>query len=109
MVALATGRAGGETIAIGAESVLSFEDRLPDVTKEIARARREGLAVVLAAATKGEREHVERLLAEYEIEHQGKAEDVVSPLAPGACRVVSGGPRSGFLFRAGGRSPSHGG
>ena len=101
-VALAPAVPAGETIPIGAESVLSFEDRLPDVTKEIARARRDGLAVVLAAATKGEREHVERLLAEYEIEHQGKAEDVVSPLAPGACRVLSGGPRSGFLFRPAG-------
>ncbi|MGZ6971241.1 MAG: hypothetical protein ACXVID_06230, partial [Thermoanaerobaculia bacterium] len=102
LVALAPAVPVGETIAIGAESVLSFEDRLPDATKEISRARKDGLAVLLAAATKGEREHVERLLAEYEIEHQGKAEDVVSPLAPGACRVVSGGPRSGFLFRPAG-------
>jgi transcription-repair coupling factor (superfamily II helicase) len=102
LVALAAAVPAGETIAIGAESVLSFEDRLPDATKEIARARKDGLAVLLAAATKGEREHVERLLAEYEVEHQGKAEDVVSPLAPGACRVVSGGPRSGFLFRPAG-------
>ncbi len=102
LVALAAAVPVGETIAIGAESVLSYEDRLPDVTKEISRARKDGLAVLLAAATKGEREHVERLLAEYEIEHQGKAEDVVSPLAPGACRVVSGGPRSGFLFRPAG-------
>ncbi|MCM3876602.1 MAG: hypothetical protein NEA02_09300, partial [Thermoanaerobaculia bacterium] len=102
LVALAPAVPAGDTIAIGAESVLSFEDRLPDVVKEVGRARKDGLAVLLAAATKGEREHVERLLAEYEIEHQGKSADVVSPLAPGACRVVSGGPRSGFLFRAAG-------
>ncbi len=102
LVALAPAVPLGDTIAIGAESVLSFEDRLPDVVKEVARARKDGLAVLLAAATKGEREHVERLLGEYEIEHQGRTEDVVSPLAPGACRVVSGGPRTGFLFRPAG-------
>ena len=102
LVALAPAVPAGDTIAIGAESVLSFEDRLPDVVKEVSRARKDGLAVLLAAATKGEREHVERLLDEYEIEHQGKSEDVVSPLASGACRVVSGGPRSGFLFRSAG-------
>jgi transcription-repair coupling factor (superfamily II helicase) len=102
LVALAPAVPAGDTIAIGAESVLSFEDRLPDVVKEVSRARKDGLAVLLAAQTKGEREHVERLLDEYEIEHQGKGEDVVSPLAPGACRVVSGGPRSGFLFRPAG-------
>ncbi|HEX7528257.1 MAG TPA: CarD family transcriptional regulator [Thermoanaerobaculia bacterium] len=102
LVALAPAVPAGDTIAIGAESVLSFEDRLPDVVKEISRARKDGLAVLLAAQAKGEREHVERLLDEYEIEHQGKSEDAVSPLAPGACRLVSGGPRSGFLFRAAG-------
>ncbi len=92
----------GETVAIGAESVLSFEDRLPDAPKEIARARKDGLAVVLSAVSKGEREHVERLLAEYEVDHQGADSDPTSPLAPGACRVVSGGPRTGFLFRSAG-------
>jgi transcription-repair coupling factor (superfamily II helicase) len=102
LVAFAPAVPAGETIALGSESVLSFEDRLPDVPKEIARARKDGLAVLLSAQTKGEREHVERLLDEYEVDHQGKGEDVVSPLAPGACRVVSGGPRSGFLFRPGG-------
>ena len=52
---------------------------------------------------------MERLLAEYEIEHQGKAEDVVSPLAPGACRVRLGRPALGVPVPSGGRSPSHGG
>ena len=89
----------GEVIALGAESVVSFEDRIPDAPKEIARARREGLAVLLAAPTKGEREHLERLLAEYEVDHAAAA---VSPLAPGSCRIVDGGPSSGFAFRAAG-------
>ncbi len=102
LVVFAPAVPAGDTIAIGAESVLSFEDRLPDVVKEVGRARKDGLAVLLAAATKGEREHVERLLNEYEIKHQGTSGDAVSPLAPGACRVVSGGPRSGFLFRPAG-------
>ena len=102
LVALAPAVPAGEKIAVGAESVLTFEDRLPDIVKEVSRARKDGLAVLLSAQTKGEREHVERLLDEYEIEHQGKSEDVISPLAPGACRVVSGGPRSGFLFRPAG-------
>ena len=102
LVALAPAVPAGEKIAVGAESVLTFEDRLPDIVKEVSRARKDGLAVLLSAQTKGERDHVERLLDEYEIEHQGRSEDVVSPLAPGACRVVSGGPRSGFLFRPAG-------
>jgi transcription-repair coupling factor (superfamily II helicase) len=102
LVALSPAVPAGEAVAIGAESVLSFEDRLPDAPKEIARARRDGLAVVLAAQSKGEREHVERLLAEYEVDHQGGDSDATSPLAPGACRVVSGGPRAGFQFRGAG-------
>src|SRR6185503_13106324 len=47
-----------------------------------------------------EREHVERLLAEYEIDHQSA--DATSPLVPGSCRLVDGGPTSGFLFRPAG-------
>ena len=38
---------------VGAESVLSFEDRLPDVPREIERARRDGLAVVLVGPDEG--------------------------------------------------------
>jgi len=100
LLELAPAVPSGETVALGAESVVSFEDRLPDAAKEISRMRKGGLAVALSAATKGEREHVERLLAEYEVDHQGGDADATSPLAPGACRVVSGGPRTGFLFRA---------
>jgi transcription-repair coupling factor (superfamily II helicase) len=92
---------GSDVVALGGESIVSFEDRLPDAPKEIARARRDGLAVVLSAQAKGEREHVERLLGEYEVDHQA-APDATAPLAPGACRVVSGGPRSGFLLRPAG-------
>ncbi len=99
LLALAPAVPSGEVIALGAESVVSFEDRLPDAPKEIARARSSGLAVVLAASSKGEREHVERLLSEYDIDH---AADAVSPLAPGSCRVVDGGPASGFVFRPAG-------
>jgi len=99
LLALAPAVPGGEVVALGAESVLSFEDRLPDAPKEIARARRDGLAVVLAAPSKGEREHLERLLSEYDVDHAGEA---ISPLAPGSCRVVDGGPASGFTFRAAG-------
>ena len=107
LLALAPAVPSGETIAIGAEGVVSFEDRLPDAPKEIARARRDSLAVVLSAQTKGEREHVERLLAEYEVDHFSESHpdartptETVAPLAPGGCRVVSGGPRSGFVFRS---------
>lgn len=99
LLALAPAVPSGDVIALGAESVVSFEDRLPDAPKEIARARREGLAVVLAAPSKGEREHVERLCAEYDIDHAAEA---ASPLGPGSCRVVDGGPASGFVFRPGG-------
>jgi transcription-repair coupling factor (superfamily II helicase) len=99
LVALSPAVPSGEVIPLGAESVVSFEDRLPDAPKEIRRARQGGLAAVLAAGTKGEREHVERLLHEYDVDFQT---DAVSPLSPGACRVVDGGPLSGFLFRAGG-------
>ena len=99
LLALAPAVPGGEVVALGAESVVSFEDRLPDAPKEIARARRDGLAVVLAAPSKGEREHLERLLSEYDVDHAGEA---TSPLAPGSCRVVDGGPESGFTFRAAG-------
>jgi transcription-repair coupling factor (superfamily II helicase) len=99
LLALAPAVPQGDVVALGAESVVSFEDRLPDAPKELARARRDGLAVVLAAPSKGEREHLERLLSEYDVDHAG---DAVSPLAPGSCRVVDGGPASGFTFRAAG-------
>ncbi len=101
LVVLSPAVPSGDVVAVGAESVVSFEDRLPDAPKEIARARRDGLAVVLSAQTKGEREHVERLLAEYEVEHfsEPSGEAASAPLAPGGCRVVPGGPRAGFLFR----------
>jgi transcription-repair coupling factor (superfamily II helicase) len=103
-------------VNVGGESVLSFEDRLPDAAKEIGRARREGLAVVLTASTKGEREHVERLLHEYEIEHlsdpggfsipPAATADASAPatarLVPGSCRLMAGGPSSGFRFRGAG-------
>ena len=105
VLALAPAVPAGEALAIGAESVLSFEDRLPDAPREIARARADGLAVVLSAQTKGEREHVERLLAEYEVDHFSDAaagSEPAAPLAPGGCRVVSAGPRNGFLFREAG-------
>ena len=97
LVALSPAVPAGDVIAVGAESIAGFEDRLPDAPRELERARRDGLAVVLTARSKGEREHVERLLSEYEIEH---ATDALSPLAPGSCRLVDGGPASGFLFRA---------
>jgi transcription-repair coupling factor (superfamily II helicase) len=99
LLALAPAVPAGDVLALGAESILSFEDRLPDAVKEIVRARREGLSVVVAAPSRGAREHVERLFTEYGIDH---ATDAVSPLAPGACRIVDGGPASGFLFRAAG-------
>ena len=99
LVALAPAVPSGDVIPLGAESVVSFEERLPDAPREIRRARQDGLAVVLAAATRGEREHVERLLHEYDVDFQSNA---LSPLAPGACRVVDGGPHSGFLFRPAG-------
>jgi transcription-repair coupling factor (superfamily II helicase) len=99
LLALAPAVPSGDVIAVGAESVASFEDRLPDAPGEIARARREGLAVVLAAPSRGEREHLERLLAEYDMDH---AVGALSPLAPGSCRIVEGGPVSGFAFRPGG-------
>ena len=99
LLALTPAVPGGEVLALGAESVVSFEDRLPDAPKEIARSRRDGLAVVLAAPSKGEREHLERLLSEYDVDHAG---DATSPLAPGSCRIVEGGPASGFTFRAAG-------
>ncbi|HQR68768.1 MAG TPA: CarD family transcriptional regulator, partial [Thermoanaerobaculia bacterium] len=99
LLALAPAVPQGDVVALGAESVVSFEDRLPDAPKELARARRDGLAVVLAAPSKGEREHVERLLSEYDVDHAG---DAISPLAPGSCRVVDGGPASGFTFRVAG-------
>ena len=59
-------------------------------------------SVVLSAPTKGEREHLARILTEYEIDFAGAEGDATAPLAPGACRLVDGGPASGFLFRAGG-------
>ncbi|MGE5345329.1 MAG: transcription-repair coupling factor [Acidithiobacillales bacterium] len=99
LLAVAPAVPSGDVMALGAEPVLSFEDRLPDAAKEIARARREGLAVVLAAPSKGEREHLERLLSEYDVDHAAGA---FSPLAPGSCRIVDGGPVSGFAFRPGG-------
>jgi len=99
LLALAPSVPAGEVVALGAESVVSFEDRLPEAPKEIARARRDGLAVVLAAPSKGEREHLERLLSEYDVDHAGAA---TSPLAPGSCRIVDGGPASGFAFRGAG-------
>lgn len=102
LVSFAAAVPAGETVVVGAEPVLSFEDRLPDVPREIERARRDGLAVVLAAPSKGEREHLARILAEYEIDFAGAEGDVTAPLAPGACRLVDGGPANGFLFRAGG-------
>ncbi len=101
LVSFAAAVPAGEPFAVGAEPVLSFEDRLPDVPREIERARRDGLAVVLSAPTKGEREHLARILAEYEIDFAGADGDATAPLAPGACRLVDGGPASGFLFRAG--------
>src|SRR5262249_3402912 len=61
LVALTPAVPTGDVINVGAESVLSFEDRLPDAARDVERARREGLAVALTATTKGEREHVERL------------------------------------------------
>ena len=102
LVAFAAAVPAGETLLVGAEEVLSFEDRLPDVPREIERARRDGLSVVLAAPTKGEREHLARILAEYEIAFAGAEGDATAPLAPGACRLLDGGPASGFLFRPGG-------
>jgi transcription-repair coupling factor (superfamily II helicase) len=104
LVALAPAVPSGDVVTMGAESVLSFEDRMPDAPKEIERERRDGLAVVLAAGTKGEREHVERLLAEYEVEHFGAAPEdpAAAPLTPGSCRILDGGPLSGFLFRGAG-------
>ena len=91
---------GSEPLAVGAESAPSFEDQLPAFPKELTRSRKEGLAVVLTAARKGEREHFERLLAEYEIDHV--AAESRSPLAPGACRLVDGGTERGFLWRGAG-------
>lgn len=102
VVALAPAVPGTDSIALGAESVASYEDRLPAVAREIERARRDGLAVVLTAGVKGAREHVQRLLAEYEVDHAGDEGDVEAPLVPGACRLQSGGPASGFLFRGAG-------
>ena len=102
LVSFAAAVPAGEAVAVGAEPVLSFEDRLPDVPREIERARRDGLAVVLAAGTKGEREHLARILAEYEIDFAGAEGDATAPLAPGGCRLLDGGPASGFLFRGGG-------
>jgi len=102
LVSFAAAVPAGEPVALGAEPVLSFEDRLPDVPREIERSRRDGLAVVLAAPSKGEREHLARILAEYEIDFAGAEGDATAPLAPGACRLVDGGPASGFLFRPGG-------
>ena len=102
LVSFAAAVPAGETLLVGAEAVLSFEDRLPDVPREIERARRDGLSVVLAAPTRGEREHLARILAEYEIAFAGAEGDATAPLAPGACRLVDGGPASGFLFRPGG-------
>jgi transcription-repair coupling factor (superfamily II helicase) len=52
--------------------------------------------------TKGEREHLGRILSEYEIDFAGLEGDATAPLAPGACRLADGGPASGFLFRPGG-------
>ena len=96
----------GDVLALGAESATSFEERLPDAPREIARARRDSLAVVLSAGTRGEREHLERLLAEYEVDHlsapkEGEAA-LPLPVAPGSCRIVDGGPTSGFLWRGAG-------
>ena len=54
----------GDAVAIGAESVVSFEDRLPDAPKEIARARQPRLAIVRTAQAEGESQRVERLNAE---------------------------------------------
>jgi transcription-repair coupling factor (superfamily II helicase) len=102
LVAFAAAVPSGETVAVGAEPVLSFEDRLPDVPREVERARRDGLSVVLSAPSKGEREHLGRILSEYEIDFAGAEGDATAPLAPGACRLLDGGPASGFLFRAGG-------
>jgi transcription-repair coupling factor (superfamily II helicase) len=104
VLALAPAVPSGDVVAVGAASVVSFEDRLPDAPKEIARSRRDGVAVVLTAQTKGEREHVERLLAEYDVEHFSEPGGAAAgaPLAPGSCRVVEGGPRTGFLFRPAG-------
>ncbi len=90
----------GETFRLIAEGSPSFEDRLPDLPKEIARARREGLAVVLTAASRGEREHIERLLTEYAIEHVTAGAE--APLSAGSCRILDGGPTSGFLWTPGG-------
>jgi len=100
VLALSPAVPAGEPLVIGAETAPSFEEQIPNVPKELARARREGLAVVLTAARKGEREHFERLLTEYEVDHA--AVEVRSPLAPGACRLVDGGPDRGFLWRAAG-------
>ncbi len=108
LVAFAAAVPAGETILVGAETVLSFEDRLPDVPREIERARRDGLSVVLSAPSKGEREHLARILAEYEIAFAGADGDATAPLASGACRLVDGGPASGFLFRRGGAPRPHG-
>ncbi|MGA7992436.1 MAG: transcription-repair coupling factor [Thermoanaerobaculia bacterium] len=110
VLALAPAVPSGDVVAVGAESVVTFEDRLPDAPKEISRARRDGLAVVLSAQTKGEREHVERLLVEYEVDHFTQAHpdpdsgghEGAAPLVPGGCRVLAGGPRAGFLFRPAG-------
>lgn len=108
LLALSPAVPSGDVLALGAESATSFEDRLPEVPKEIARLRRDGLAVVLAAGSRGEREHVERLLAEYEVDHlsaprEGEpGEGAAPPVVPGSCRLVDGGPANGFLFRAAG-------
>ena len=91
---------GGEPLAVGAESAPSFEDQLPSFPKELSRSRKEGLAVVLTAARKGEREHFERLLAEYEVDHI--AAESTAPLVPGGCRLVDGGTERGFLWRGAG-------
>ncbi len=92
----------GKALPIGAESTLSFEDRLPEAPREIQRARRDGLAVVLMAATHGEFEHVARLLNEYDVDFAGEDGPVVSEITPSSCRLVEGGPVSGFLWRQAG-------
>ncbi len=102
LLALSPAVPGAGAHVVGAEPVLSFEDRLPDVSRELERSRRDGLAVVLTAPTKGEREHLARILTEYDVAHAGAEEDATAPLAPGACRIVEGGPASGFLFRGAG-------
>ncbi|MCC6132435.1 MAG: transcription-repair coupling factor [Acidobacteria bacterium] len=102
LLALSPAVPSGEVLAMGAESNVSFEDRLPDAPREILRSRRDGMGVVLTATAHGELEHLVRFLNAYDIDFSGAEGPVKTEISPGSCRVVLGGPVSGFLWRSAG-------